>query len=241
LRKRSRTGVLCGKVLCFDLRLSVLICEISGKGFLLSGHGDVGYPGYYLCPSVVKFLGFKFWQLPDFGNLVFTCQARQAVPQSDPQCEIGSLISVSCRSNSRSLSLARSYIGDAVSSAIMILYNNVHCMSTNYFINIHTVYSLSSRPRAERPQGGEAGVEGSLHFCPVPCRIREFYQFHLSQKRVLLSDHARSRRCRRSPGCRQAQLFWACWGGITAIHPPCHPDRNPNDRRDVTCIGRYTT
>jgi len=23
--------VLCGKVLCFDLRLSVLICEISGK------------------------------------------------------------------------------------------------------------------------------------------------------------------------------------------------------------------
>src|SRR5579859_7721026 len=86
--------------------------------------------------------------------------SRASCSTIGPQCEICSLASVSCRSNSRSLSLADSYILNAVSSAIMILYNNINFMSIVYFINIHTFYPLSSRPKPSdperKPQGREA-------------------------------------------------------------------------------------
>jgi hypothetical protein len=75
------------KSFAFDPRLSVLICEISGKGFLLSGHGDVGYPGYYFVSLCGEVLGFQIWQLPDFGNfgnLVFTCQTGQLFHNRPP-------------------------------------------------------------------------------------------------------------------------------------------------------------
>src|SRR5882724_3844683 len=58
-----------------------------------------------------------------------------------PQCEIWSLISVSCRSSSLSFSLADSYIFVAVSSGIMDLYKNVLIMSI-VISHIFTIFAL---------------------------------------------------------------------------------------------------
>src|SRR5882724_1239918 len=59
--------------------------------------------------------------------------SRASCSTIGPQCEICSLISVSCRSSSLSLSLADSYIFVAVSSGITHLYNNVHNIVNIYF------------------------------------------------------------------------------------------------------------
>ena len=68
-----------------------------------------------------------------------------------PQCEICSLISVSCFSSSRNLSRADSYIFKAVSSGIKHLYTNVHKMSIVISPLFIQCTPARFRPTAERP------------------------------------------------------------------------------------------